>query len=881
MENQPRFNGMQKTVLILITALALIGLLWMIRLLAIDGFLQIGIPQVSASDTSLTLSLDNGDIVRGSKGIIASGSKPETKLSLLIDDVKVTAKPVMQQKAMLTFEADGMKSGDGYKNSIWVNDKLAYTFDKNIAGFTKLAIPINVELLQQGNNKITLRAGSQKAPDDKEGEHDVWKFRALKLELGDGTVLDDPNYKTATVYTVGAAPGTAQDPAAFQKEFNYVIKDDKYRSVYYLWDTLELPETNHKVELIAEEGKSKKAKTVIVQVDNTAPVLQVVSPIEGRTYKNRIAVNVKSNDAISGTASVIAKLDGKVIELPAELQTTELSVGAHKLEVSTADKAGNERSSTVNFQVLNEMPELPNNPAPADRSTITTAVLKLSVQVEDSTKDPLEVSFYKARRYDMSDAGKHEALTHAVDREPPLDLVPQGETMMSSEQRALVAAKDGQYLVNDSKETFPYHRFTFEVGNDPLTDSDIVWAGHSLPDRLVTMYVWNFDTQLWEDIDSNRGTEDFTLRGRIRPAQMVRGGKVEVLVQDRIPTTGEYDFSFLWMTDTQYYSESFPKIYDLMTKWTVDHWKEKKFSYMVHTGDIVNNWNSKTEWENASKSMKTLDDARIPYGIVAGNHDVAYDVGNYEEYWKYFGRERYIKQPTFGGDLNNNRDHYDLVSVKGNDFVIVYLGWLIDQKTFDWANSVLKKYADRNAIIATHEYLKPSKAYYGQGRWVYERLVEPNPNVFMVLGGHNPGVAYNVKKVGDRQVLELLSNYQNGPEGGQGFMRFLQFDLQNKQLFVNTYSPYLNKYNFFKPDEDEFVLPLNLKPIEKQVATDYIGIYSRTNGLIGKVSKVPSEDTATVPYPNTQPGQSYSWFAIARDEFGGFSRSDVWSFTTK
>lgn len=279
--------------------------------------------------------------------------------------------------------------------------------------------------------------------------------------------------------------------------------------------------------------------------------------------------------------------------------------------------------------------------------------------------------------------------------------------------------------------------------------------------------------------------------------------------------------------------------------------------------------------------MKTLDDAHIPYGIVAGNHDVAYDVGNYEEFWKYFGRERYIKQPTFGGDLNNNRDHYDLVSVKGNDFVIVYLGWVIDQKTFDWANSVLKKYADRNAIIATHEYLKPSKAYYGQGRGIYEQLVEPNLNVFMVLGGHNPGVAYNIKKIGDRKVLELLSDYQNGPEGGQGYMRFLQFDLQNKQLFVNTYSPYLNKYNFFKPDEDEFVLPLNLKPIEKQVATDYIGIYSRTNELIGKASKVPSGSTATVPYPNTQPDESYSWFAIARDEFGGFSRSDVWSFTTK
>ncbi|WP_311764929.1 metallophosphoesterase [Paenibacillus agricola] len=381
-------------------------------------------------------------------------------------------------------------------------------------------------------------------------------------------------------------------------------------------------------------------------------------------------------------------------------------MGTHKLEVTTSDKAGNEASNAVSFQVLNEMPELPIQPSPADRTTVSTAQLKLSELVSDATKDLLEVSFYKARRYDLNGPGKHEALSHAVDREPPLVLVPEGETTMTNEQRALVATRDQQYLVNDNKEKFPYHRFTFEVGNDPLIDSEVVWTGHSLPDRLVTMYIWNFDTLEWEDVDSNKGTEDFTLKGRIKAEQVVRSGKVEVLVQDRIPKPDEYDFAFLWMTDTQYYSESFPKIYDLMTKCTVDNWKEKKFNYLVHTGDIVNNWNSKSEWENASRSMKTLDDANIPYGIVAGNHDVAYNLGNYEEYWKYFGRDRVVKQPTFGGDLNNNRDHYDLVSFKGNDFVIVYLGWVIDKKTFDWADDILKKYADRNVIIAISRIFK-------------------------------------------------------------------------------------------------------------------------------------------------------------------------------
>ncbi|OXM82809.1 metallophosphoesterase [Paenibacillus rigui] len=529
---------------------------------------------------------------------------------------------------------------------------------------------------------------------------------------------------------------------------------------------------------------------------------------------------------------------------------------------------------------MDETPAAPQDPLPADRARVAGHTAQLGVKVEDAADDPLSVSFYKARRYDLAESGHVQAYAHATDREPPLEKKPDGEAAWTPQEREAVAVRDGRYVIQDEKDRFPYHRFSFEVEDALPGDAEVVWTGHSLPDRLVTLYVWNHTQQKWEDLDANKGTKDFTLHGRLKD-EHVGDGRVEVLVQDRVPSPGDYDFAFLWMTDTQYYSESFPGIYDLMTRWTVDHWREKKFHYMIHTGDIVNNWNSKPEWENASHSMKILDEAHIPYGVVAGNHDVAYDAGNYREFWKYFGKERYIGQPTFGGDLNNYRDHYDLVSVQGNDFIILYLGWLIDQRSFDWANRVLKKYADRNAMIATHEYMKPNKAYYGQGKEIWEKLVVPNPNVFMVLGGHNPGVAHNVRTLGDRTVLEMLSNYQNGPEGGQGFMRLLQFDLQRKRLLVNTYSPYLNQWNFFKPEEDELVMPLKLKPIEKQVATDYVGIYARTLEQIGRTEKTASCSRASVTYTGLEPGRTYAWYAVARDAFGGLSRSEVWSFQTE
>jgi hypothetical protein len=64
MKKRAHFDPFQKIVLIGFTALALIGLLWIIRWVSID---KVGIPQALANDETLTLSMDNGDIIRGTR----------------------------------------------------------------------------------------------------------------------------------------------------------------------------------------------------------------------------------------------------------------------------------------------------------------------------------------------------------------------------------------------------------------------------------------------------------------------------------------------------------------------------------------------------------------------------------------------------------------------------------------------------------------------------------------------------------------------------------------------------------------------------------------------------------------------------------------------
>ena len=94
---------------------------------------------------------------------------------------------------------------------------------------------------------------------------------------------------------------------------------------------------------------------------------------------------------------------------------------------------------------------------------------------------------------------------------------------------------------------------------------------------------------------------------------------------------------------------------------------------------------------------------------------------------------------------------------------------------------------------------------------IFNRLVVPNDNVFMVLCGHKHDVELNTKIIDNRTVYEILSNYQSEPLGGSGYIRLLHFSIQDQLLYVKTYSPYLDDFNFHPAEEDEFILDLYLK----------------------------------------------------------------------
>ncbi|WP_059105368.1 metallophosphoesterase [Shouchella shacheensis] len=256
-------------------------------------------------------------------------------------------------------------------------------------------------------------------------------------------------------------------------------------------------------------------------------------------------------------------------------------------------------------------------------------------------------------------------------------------------------------------------------------------------------------------------------------------------------------FTMAWMSDTQYYSESYPYIFDQMTQWLVDNQQKENIKYAFHTGDIVDKMNDDFQWTQADLALNRLDEAKFPYGVLAGNHDVGHDKEDYSTFGSLFGDKRFAEAPHYKGSFENNRAHYDQMSIGGHKFLMLYIGWGLNDEVLHWAQTVLDAHPKHAVILSTHRYLQEDGKRSDDGEKLFRELVVPYPGVQLVLSGHFHGTSQRFDKLDDdedgvneRTVVQILSDYQGYRDGGNGFMRLFTFQPKSQSVMIRTYSPY-------------------------------------------------------------------------------------------
>jgi hypothetical protein len=262
------------------------------------------------------------------------------------------------------------------------------------------------------------------------------------------------------------------------------------------------------------------------------------------------------------------------------------------------------------------------------------------------------------------------------------------------------------------------------------------------------------------------------------------------------------NFSVIWITDTQYLSESNPKLYDNLCQWIAQNTAAYNVKMVIHTGDIVNDESNRTQWQSANQSMSILLANNIPYCWDAGNHDYNSTcwIGNQ---YAAFNPETFEAKPYWvSDDLGgvNTAVHFN---ASGQNWLIVNVAFQANDSALRWANNILDANPQAHAIVAIHAYLDRAGEY---GQWATNfktKVLDTHANVFLTLSGHYYPTSGLRTRVGERD--ELLFNQQDayGQMGAES-TRILTFNPAQGTIKVQTYSLYLNQ--FIEDSDNSFTL---------------------------------------------------------------------------
>jgi len=311
----------------------------------------------------------------------------------------------------------------------------------------------------------------------------------------------------------------------------------------------------------------------------------------------------------------------------------------------------------------------------------------------------------------------------------------------------------------------------------------------------------------------------------IMPSSQLLRFLVVLLFLSLVPknATARDDFRVVLLSDTQFYSESFPETYMTQLRWIKDRAESDRIKFVIHLGDIVQNPDAENEWENADRAHRILDGV-VPYSVLPGNHDLAHENGrtthNAPLYNKYFPVARFEKYSWYGGHQGQtNANNYCFFEAGGAKYLILSLEYAPTDITLEWAGNVIARHPDHRVILATHCYMRPAGRdcicggkLGNSGQEIWSKLVRKHGTIFLVVSGHVLGVAHQTStNDAGGKVHEILCDYQGHPNGGNGWLQILHFVPAQSKLYVEAYSPLLQRSN--KDPQHTYVLSLNNAPI--------------------------------------------------------------------
>lgn len=277
-------------------------------------------------------------------------------------------------------------------------------------------------------------------------------------------------------------------------------------------------------------------------------------------------------------------------------------------------------------------------------------------------------------------------------------------------------------------------------------------------------------------------------------------------------------------------------ILDIMTTWVTENASQLNTKLVLCTGDLVEqndyinpngkdaNQNSTEQWTATRTAFKRLDH-KLPYVLATGNHDYGHKSAEYRstKYDQYFSPEQnHLNKsalrevgPMLNGQASTVNAVYEFDVNNAKKILVMVLEFAPREEVVLWAKGVVdqEKYANHDVILLTHTFLNSKSermvkegykivdANYGEA--LFTKLIQPAKNIRLVLSGHIGSPDKFEGHLGFRQdknaagktVTQMAFNAQaigggwHG-NGGDGWLRLLEFMPDGKTVKVKTFSPF-------------------------------------------------------------------------------------------
>ena len=283
-----------------------------------------------------------------------------------------------------------------------------------------------------------------------------------------------------------------------------------------------------------------------------------------------------------------------------------------------------------------------------------------------------------------------------------------------------------------------------------------------------------------------------------------------VLVDGEAPLPEEGSFCFAVLPDTQHYSEEHPLTFMAQTEWIVKERERRRIAGVFHLGDITNK-STVPEWENAKRAMTVLEKAGLPFCLVPGNHDYSEGGTTKDRTTKlndFFPVAAMKKLAHWGGNYdkepNRMENNYQYMAAGGRRFLILGLEFGPRGDVLRWANEVAAAHKDREIILLTHALIYDDDTRYdwkkygkkqiwnphdyavakatgddvNDGEEIWRKLISKHENFILTLNGHvlHDGLGrVTTTTPAGRAIPQILVNFQMRPQGGDGWLRLLEF----------------------------------------------------------------------------------------------------------